>query len=205
MRMKYFGDSYDVVKRSFLLWLSGLGPWSAEPMFTDRESADEAPAYERLLGCPLVSTNVLTRESNRERFFAPAMAAGNLFLDPNTGLRAETLHDARAPNYVFLQEIARFIQQRPSKLTLVFDQSLSRGNQLDALAVKGRLVASLGFAGFVYSSHACLWVFSGDRGILQEAKSKLILDSGLPEDRIISPGETSLARRGASSQKESHE
>ncbi len=34
MHMKHFGDSYDIVKKSLLACMGGLGPWAAHPMFT---------------------------------------------------------------------------------------------------------------------------------------------------------------------------
>lgn len=32
MHVRYFGDSYDIVKQSLLRWLAPLGPWAAHPI-----------------------------------------------------------------------------------------------------------------------------------------------------------------------------
>ena len=50
MRMRYFGDSYDIVKQSLLRWLRTLGDWSAHPMFTEAVSDADVAAFETLLG-----------------------------------------------------------------------------------------------------------------------------------------------------------
>jgi hypothetical protein len=35
MKLRYFGDSYDIVKKSMLAWLSPFGKWQTHPMFTE--------------------------------------------------------------------------------------------------------------------------------------------------------------------------
>src|SRR5262245_4645327 len=57
MNLKHFGDSYDIVKKSMLKWLSAFGPWAAHPMFTLR-NRDNA-AFAHFLGVRLVSNDVL--------------------------------------------------------------------------------------------------------------------------------------------------
>jgi len=47
MRMRYFGDSYDIVKQSLLRWLQSFGPWSVLPMFTEPVSDEEASKRSR--------------------------------------------------------------------------------------------------------------------------------------------------------------
>jgi len=45
MRMRYFGDSYDIVKQSLLRWLRPLGEWSVHPMFTEPVSPGKVALF----------------------------------------------------------------------------------------------------------------------------------------------------------------
>ena len=67
MRMRYFGDSYDIVKQSLLRWLRPLGEWSVHPMFTEPVSSADVSAYETLLSANVVSTPVKVMEAPRCR------------------------------------------------------------------------------------------------------------------------------------------
>ena len=87
MRMKYLGDSYDIVKQSLLLWLKSLGEWSVHPMFTESVGKAGIMEFEAILGAKVISTDVLTLASDRSAYFSCARSCGNLFLDPDTGLR----------------------------------------------------------------------------------------------------------------------
>src|SRR5712671_2961007 len=95
MRIHYFGDSYDIVKQSLLRWLSTFGEWSVHPMFTEMVSRTDVAAFELLLNAKIVSTEVLTRETDRSAYFARATSCGHLFLDPDTGLRMRSTRGAR--------------------------------------------------------------------------------------------------------------
>jgi hypothetical protein len=125
MRLKYFGDSYDIVKQSFLRWLSPLGPWSAHPMFTEAVSDADAAVFSALIGVPLVTTGVLKAGVDRTAYFADAeVCEHHLFLDPDTGIQLNATRNGKAPAYVFGSELVRLAQRRPERLTLVFDQCL---------------------------------------------------------------------------------
>lgn len=50
MNLKHFGDSYDIVKKSLLQWLSRFGPWAAHPMFTHHVTSATAAAFSDFLG-----------------------------------------------------------------------------------------------------------------------------------------------------------
>ncbi len=56
---KHFGDSYDIVKKALLAWLSSLGPWSVHPMFTHKVNEAEAEQFSDFLGVRLVSSETL--------------------------------------------------------------------------------------------------------------------------------------------------
>jgi hypothetical protein len=86
MRMRYFGDSHDIVKQSLLRWLRPFGEWSVHPMFTEPVSASDVSVFERFLGAKVISTDVLTNNTDRSAYFSGACSCGNLFLDPDTGI-----------------------------------------------------------------------------------------------------------------------
>ena len=125
MRMGYFGDSYDIVKQSLIGWLGEFGDWSVHPMLTRPATPEEVKAFERFLGAKVICAEVLARDVNRVAYLSCAGKCGNLFLDPDTGLRLRET-DCRKPKagYLFLEELVRLSKQRSHSLTLVFDQSL---------------------------------------------------------------------------------
>jgi hypothetical protein len=143
LRQQYVGDSYDIVKQSLLRWLKAYGTWIAHPMFTERITREEANAFSSLLGVPLLSSDVLETGTNRETYFASARSCqGNLFLDPDTGLRLEVGRAKNHPSYLFGSEVISIVSERPKSLTLVFDQSLARGREREESAVSTRLLTS---------------------------------------------------------------
>ena len=127
MKLQYLGDSYDIVKKSLIGWLSEFGPWVSHPMFTEIVDPEQAAAFSRLLGTPLLSEKVLIPETNRAEYFSSCRTAGNLFLDPDTGVCLEPHRGKKSVNYVFGMELAEWCKLRPKALTLIFDQSYSRG------------------------------------------------------------------------------
>jgi hypothetical protein len=185
MRIHYFGDSYDVVKQSLLRWLSTFGEWSVHPMFTEMVSGTDVAAFEVLLNAKIVSTEVLTRETDRSAYFACATSCGHLFLDPDTGLRMRPTRGARAPQYIFGDEVHRLVEQRPESLTVVFDQCVGRGSERSHLADKLQMLRDRGIFGFAYVSHACFVVAGRKRTLVEQARSRVIAESRLPENRLL--------------------
>src|SRR2546429_1762795 len=129
MRISYLGDSYDIVKQSLLGWLRPLGEWSVHPMFTEPVSSAEVAAFESLLSAKIVSTEVLTLDTERAAYFSCGLSCGHLFLDPDTGLRMRPTRGVRAPEFLFASEVVYLAERRPDSLTLVFDQSVGRGSE----------------------------------------------------------------------------
>ena len=180
---RHFGDSYDVVK--LLRWLHPLGPWVAHPMFTEAVPESEAAAFGRFLNVALLSTDQLTDRSDRSEYFAAARGcSSHLLLDPDTGISLKTMSRSRAPSYVFGTEL-QAIALGPDRLTLVFDQSLSRGGQRGALFDKLAGLRALGLSGFAYESHACFVVLSAKEESINEARMILKRESRLPDFRIL--------------------
>jgi hypothetical protein len=184
MHLRYFGDSYDVVKLSLINWLRHFGDWSVHPMLTESASDSVVREFERFLGARVISTDVLTTRTNRESYFASAIQCGNLFLDPDTGLKLRTRNDSTAPKYLFASELSYLIESRPKTLTLVFDQSHPRGKEPDSVKHKLTDLRSRGVYCFAYVSHACFIVGSHDETLVRHALSQVIAESKLPKNRF---------------------
>lgn len=186
MKPRYLGDSYDIVKKSLLRWLGAYGKWAVHPMFTERVSSDEAAAFSRLLGVPLLSCDVLETETDRDAYFAGARTcADHLFLDPDTGLRLTISRAKNAPSYLFGPEIISIVRDRPTLLTLVFDQSLARGREREQLAEKLTYLDKHGISSFAYFSHACFILMGTREEFLKKALEIIQGESGLPTNRFV--------------------
>jgi len=185
MNPKYFGDSYDIVKHSLLRWLAALGPWSAHPMFTEAASVEQATAFSALLGVPLVSTEVLRQGHNRADYFAGAReCARHLFLDPDTGIRMKSDGGKKAAAYVFGEELVQIANRSAELLTLVYDQSLSRGSEALNLGEKLSVLATRGLHGFAYRSHAC-FILVGPSLVLARRAHQVLIEAHLPPERFV--------------------
>ena len=185
MNMRYFGDSYDLVKRSFLSWLRDLGSWYIQPMFTHEVTALEAERYASLLGGEVVSHAELRRDTDRAEFFASSRGTKNLLLDPDIGIRAEAT-GRKAPCYVTYRELAELVRARPKYLTLVYDQCVPRAKdevRRDWLRDKLEAIRAQGICGLYYVSHAPMLVASRTREVLGAARASLL--EHLPEGRLL--------------------
>ena len=190
MRMSYFGDSYDFVKRSLLECFGELGKWAVVPMFTEAVEANSANELQLFLGAPLISTAVLTNE-NRYSYLKSAAIDQHLFIDPNTGLRLKE-GGRNSLNYLFASELLLLAEQRGRFLTMVFDQSLGRvveSARRDEVTKKLRKLHEKELFGFAYYSHACFLVFSKDETVVNEAIGCISKGLGLTRAsyRILDP------------------
>jgi hypothetical protein len=185
MKLSYFGDSYDIVKKTLLQWLSPYGPWSAHPMFTEPVDSLEAERFSRFLGVPLVSEEVLRVGCDRRSYFQPCSRCQSLFLDPDTGVRLKPVRRGRAPRYIFADELIDLVGARPGWLTLVFDQALAIGSEHKQIRDKLKYFAEKGVHGFAYMAQASFIVLAQAR-IIRRARQSLLKASGLPTRRIVS-------------------
>lgn len=189
MHLKHFGDSYDIVKKSMLGWLSGLGPWAAHPMFTHAVTDAEAQAFARFLGVPVMSTAVLDATTDRNVYLEPVGQWNSLFLDPDTGVRLRREFGRRAPEFLFAEELARLALRHPSGVIMAFDQSLPRGGERAAMSKKLTALAEGRTHGFAYVSQASFLVVSSSIEVAQRAKALVASASALPAERLLSgPG-----------------
>ncbi|MDP2824367.1 MAG: hypothetical protein Q8O52_17015 [Sulfuritalea sp.] len=185
MHMRYFGDSYDIVKLSLINWLRHLGDWSVHPMLTESATADEIAAFERFLGAHVVSSDVLTTTTHRLSYLTCATECDHLFLDPDTGLKMKSTMSAKAPEYLFASEFDYLIKSRPSSLTLLFDQSLQRGDERGSLEKKLNALRAGGVHCFAYVSHACFIVGGSNQNLVGKAQSDVMEKSKLPQSRFL--------------------
>lgn len=187
MKPSYFGDSYDIVKRTFLEWLQPLGDWAVHPMLTEEVRAEFAFEFSALVGVPLVSTDVLKSKTDRRSYFDSCVPYRHLLLDPNTGLKLSRDRSERSPDHLFDSDLLRLVDARPGCLTMVFDQSLSRGRTArKQLEEKLRHFCAQGLSGFAYTSHACFLFFTRELEIAEQAKSLLFREGRLPSARFLS-------------------
>jgi hypothetical protein len=185
MKLKYFGDSSDIVKKSLLLWLRPFGPWAAHPMFTHETSDAEAHAFSCFLGVPLVSTAVLLPSSDRQRYFESCRHCHSLFLDPDTGVRLTPCETRRKAEFIFAEEVVGLVSARPRALTLVFDQSLAHGQEGDQVRAKLSHFAKHDVQGFAYVSHASFMILGRSTDLVREAHRRILTDSALPLHRFV--------------------
>lgn len=189
VRLSYWGDSYDVVKQSLLRWLQPFGAWSVHPMFTEVVPPAEAERFAAFLGCRLLTSEALTPGTDRAAYFACAATCGNLFLDPDTGLRLDPIGGMRSPEFLFSPELVQAVKARPLDLSIVFDQSHPRGAQArrESVEHKIRRLVELGVAAFAYDSHACFVVAAADVDLIDRAKAHVLSSSHLPSSRLVGP------------------
>lgn len=185
MDLKHFGDAYDIVKKSLLQWMAPFGPWGVHPMFTHDVSDVEAAKFSEFLGVPLLSTHVLERNSNRSGYLGACGECRSIFLDPDTGVRLHRRERQRATEFIFEDELLTIARTRSDGLVMVFDQSIPRGSEVAHVQSKLDHFARQGVAGFAYVSQACFLVLSSSHQIAAEARSQVLVASGLPDARIL--------------------
>ena len=133
MNHNFFGDSYDLVKRTIIHGLArSTEEWAVHPMYFSQPPKNIfvrenfVHHYTEFLGIGLVEGHNYVRENVRE---IGVLCPSHLFLDPDTGLR---LHGGPGPQHLDVLELAAIANApvRKHKLTLVYDQSYSRQDRL---------------------------------------------------------------------------
>lgn len=185
MRMQYFGDSYDIVKKSLIGWLGNSSDWFALPMFTHEVTPDDLTAFESFLDVQVLSSETINKSTDRENYFSVPENVGFLFLDPDTGVKFDPITSRRSPEYVFGPELMRLCEERRDRVLLVFDQSVQRGSEQISIEKKLNLFKKIGIHGFAYLSHACFLILTGTNSVRDEACERLISCSGLPRSRFV--------------------
>lgn len=183
--MHFLGDSYDIVKQSLLRWLQPFGQWSVHPLFTESVVQKDVKAFELLIGAKVVSTEVLAQDTDRSAYLSCAASCFHLFLDPDTGLLMRPTTSRSAVHYLFASELQWLTERRPDALTIVFDQSIVRGQERGCLETKLRRLRDQGVLAFAYISHACFLIAGRERLLVEQARRGILTESRLPPDRIL--------------------
>ena len=189
MHPSKFGDSYDIVKRSILEWLSCCGEWSVHPMlFTKPFCESFAKRFSEFLGVALVENQPLDKLTCRASLLEVAKSAtSHLFLDPDTGLRLPP--SPPTPKHLRAEDLVKIAKAREDKLTLVFDQSIHRVKNAEPrvkqLKKKLLWLREKKVHGVAYCSHANFVLVSTDEEVLNKAKRTLMDASKLPNCRLV--------------------
>ncbi|MGZ8868277.1 MAG: hypothetical protein ACXW2P_08035 [Thermoanaerobaculia bacterium] len=188
MNLDSLGDSNDIIKKSFITWLSEFGRWSVHPMFTHEVDSVAADQFAKFLNATIVSAERLRAGSDRAVYFESCLSAPNLFLDPDTGVSLEAVTGARSSRYIFRDELLRIILARPHRLTLVLDLSFpraARSRMEENVRRKLSAFSEEGAFGFAYLSQATVLCFAADPSLLLRAFEALKENSSLPPSRLI--------------------
>lgn len=181
MHPDYLGDSYDLVKHTLLRWLGSTGQWALHPMLRSTFNEGFITSYERLVGARTITQQPIPSGRSREAHLHLADAHRNVLFDPDTGLKSG---GRRTRKHLMAEELLRVARARPNWLTIIFDQSLSRGQQQEALACKVRSFRRRRLPAFGYFSHACFVVVSPNGEILAQARD-LLRSAGVPDRRLL--------------------
>jgi len=170
MNPKYFGDSYDLVKRFFCHELSLLGySVVVDAMLTGAWDNKEKEFY-RLIGGQPATTAKST--SKRTAFF----------LDPNTGI-----NEKGSKQHASFDRLAG--EATNNELAFAFDQAFSRLHKArDVALTKLTSLQSRGCHGMYYDSHARFVFVSKRKSSIVELQRHL-QSLGLPASRLITVGD----------------
>jgi hypothetical protein len=165
VKLDYFGDSYDLVKRFFCRELSSLGyTVSVEAMFTGEWSGAETQFF-KLIGAAPLAANLAPKDRTA------------VFVDPDTGV-----HGKVSLHHVSLSRLVELSAHHP--LVFAFDQSFSRQAKFpESLHAKLAKLEELGAHGMYYNSHARFLFVARVLGTLERLKAHLV-GLGLPSSRL---------------------
>lgn len=164
MNPKWFGDSFDLVKRYFIDNLKSIGyTVTVDPMLTDDWNGTEEKFYT-LLGVVPLGKSINGKKA--------------LFLDPDTGVGQR-----KTMKHTTISIISTHLKD--FDIVFSFDQSFSRaGDATDKMTEKLKELQNTGNFGFYYDSHARFLFTSNSEKSLKELEEQILL-SGLPENRLI--------------------
>ena len=153
-------------------------------MFTDEWPQNQVDVYADYLGGTVLTTEVVDDATNRTTYFSAATSAGDVFIDPNTGVPERRLGPRDLPKYVQIGELCEIVSRRPNQLTVVYDQSIANG--ANAAEVEARKLAKLSesdVVGFAYAAPVSFLILSADQGVIDRARA-LIQASDIPMWRL---------------------
>lgn len=167
MNERWFGDSYDIVKRFFVGVVTANGyTVYADPMFTGRGER----AFLRFIQAATHADGASLKNSA-------------LFMDPDTGV---SVHDGASKRHTNVTALVEKLSEHD--LVFVFDQAFSRALPArPQLFRKLRKLQALGAHAFYYDSHARFLFCTRTLARLTSLR-RAIVKTGLPENRVVSLG-----------------
>lgn len=164
MNPKWFGDSFDIVKRFFIENLNDIGyRVVVNPMLTEKLDNLEEKYYK------LLKAHHINEKNNQK---------SALFFDPDTGVGKK-----KTTKHITIKCIADELKNYD--IVFSFDQSFSRcENPADKINEKLKMLQETGNFGMYYDSHARFLFAAKSDEIIREFKNKL-LSSGLPKSRLL--------------------
>ncbi len=172
MDQKFFGDSYDIVKRFWADLLRPDAPLYAWPEFIPEDLRVE---YSRFTGIAM---------------YSPSLNSGSNFSilnDPDTGIRLPgAKKQARTRGHATIEQVVNQLDSIGAKWSLTYDQGYHRSRLFSPdqqRALKLDALSSRGCFGFYYRSHACFLFSSRSKKDLDNLR-KLLEDAGMPPRKI---------------------
>jgi hypothetical protein len=167
---KFFGDSYDLVKRFWAENLSSIAPIYFDKRFVPEEIRKD---YTQITKLPVFNSSV-----------APPFA---IFLDPCTGIPSPA-RGTRKPTkkHAPLLFIIDVFEKFHPKFLIRFDQGFGfNENKESRMKEKMNVLTTNGLCAFYYTSHAN-FLFVAESAAATNSLRKLLLDLGIPDWRLKS-------------------
>jgi hypothetical protein len=182
MRMEYFGDSYDIVKKFLIHSLAPGAEWVVFPMFTHEVTNENAKAFESFIGARILTKTVFTSSTKHGDYLASSGNHQHIFLDPDTGIQINQTTKTNA--HIYGLDLIELCQESKERLLLVYDQSFSRINDKQKLMEnKMKYFQKHDVKCFYYDSHASFLILSASNSACKNAFKHLVA-SGLPQHRL---------------------
>jgi hypothetical protein len=162
---KYFGDSYDIVKKFFVDTLKDIGyEVYIDPMFTGDWDGKEQD-FIKFIGAKLNNN------------FKNPVRKSALFVDPDTGIKDKT-----SPKHIKFETIIQRLEKY--EIVFSFDQSFSRlKSSKDQIQEKLSIFKKLGGNILYYDSHTKFLFASKNLNTINAIKNRLI-QIGIPSTRL---------------------
>jgi hypothetical protein len=184
MRLKYFGDSYDIVKRALLQWLAPLGQWYVQPLFTDDVSPQQAAVFARFLGARLVDPFLARTGKEREMALDACKGTGNLLMDPDVGVVLPQTGKTVKRTHLSATALQVLCTSNPGHVIMSFDQALRREAPEESLRSKVVWLSERQTAAIAFQSHASFVLCSSSADRVGEV-TRLLQEAGLPDSRLV--------------------
>jgi hypothetical protein len=166
MNLKWFGDSYDIVKQFFVKALKDIGyNVYIDPMFTG-DVTEIRDQFFDFIGAKIKPDK------------PPIAGQTAILVDPDTGIGKK-----RSAKHITIKDLVDLMDTY--LIAFAFDQSFSRAkDDTEQMIAKLKPMHELGAVGFYYDSHA-KFVFSSKSAEATESLKDHLMEKGLPASRII--------------------